>query len=155
MRRSSSSAALASTLPAPALAPERPRVAVHRVRGGRLRAVCVCPECGNPMSSTARVCVSCGDDGITWEECYAFVDSHPSGATLDEVGQALGVCRERIRQIEAVALRKLARVLTRREVASMLAARAEADIVVGEGTRRSDFYGAMLDQRVKDWWGFR
>lgn len=38
----------------------------------------------------------------------AFVDEHPEGATLEAVGAVWGVTRERVRQIEAKALRKLA-----------------------------------------------
>lgn len=37
----------------------------------------------------------------------AFVRKHPDGATLEEVGEAFGVSRERIRQIEEQALRHL------------------------------------------------
>lgn len=36
----------------------------------------------------------------------AFVAQHPSGATLEVVGDALGLCRERVRQVEESALRK-------------------------------------------------
>jgi hypothetical protein len=36
-----------------------------------------------------------------------FVDEHPHGATLDEVGEALGLNRERVRQIEHAALAKI------------------------------------------------
>ncbi|MBZ0116592.1 MAG: hypothetical protein K8H88_06350 [Sandaracinaceae bacterium] len=35
----------------------------------------------------------------------AFVAEHPDGATLEQVGLALGVTRERVRQIELDALR--------------------------------------------------
>lgn len=45
------------------------------------------------------------------EAVKRFVDEHPSGATLEEVGVAFGVSRERIRQIESVALAKLRRRL--------------------------------------------
>jgi len=44
---------------------------------------------------------------------FAFVDAHPCGANLSEVGDALGVCRERIRQIEVQALRNFARAARR------------------------------------------
>lgn len=36
-----------------------------------------------------------------------FVQEHPEGATLEEVAQALGMSRERVRQIEEEALTKL------------------------------------------------
>lgn len=36
-----------------------------------------------------------------------FVDTHPGGATLEEVGEELLLTRERVRQIEVAALRKL------------------------------------------------
>jgi len=36
-----------------------------------------------------------------------FVDEHPGGATLEEVGEELLLTRERVRQIEVAALRKL------------------------------------------------
>ncbi len=38
------------------------------------------------------------------------------GATLEEVGEILGVTRERIRQIEAIALRKFAAVCVKRDL---------------------------------------
>jgi len=40
-----------------------------------------------------------------------------AGMTLEEIGRAFGVTRERVRQIEAKALRKLADVLARRRLA--------------------------------------
>lgn len=45
------------------------------------------------------------------EACQRFVADHPNGATLGEIGALYGVTRERIRQIEAAALRKLKRRL--------------------------------------------
>lgn len=40
-------------------------------------------------------------------EAQELVAAHPTGLTLEEVGAHFGVTRERIRQIEAQALRKL------------------------------------------------
>lgn len=40
-------------------------------------------------------------------EAQRFVEENPSGATLSEIGACLGVTRERVRQIEEEALRKL------------------------------------------------
>ena len=49
-------------------------------------------------------------DGVPYEHdlrCQRFVRDHPGGATLEEVGAELGVTRERVRQIEGKALRRL------------------------------------------------
>lgn len=43
-------------------------------------------------------------------DCQRFIAEHQGGATLDEVGQFFGVSRERVRQIEAQALAKLAEI---------------------------------------------
>lgn len=51
-------------------------------------------------------------DGLSWERdpwAQQFVDEHPGGASLEEVGDAIGVTRERVRQIEEKAIRKLQR----------------------------------------------
>jgi hypothetical protein len=45
----------------------------------------------------------------SFDEVEVFIADHEGGATLDEVAAAFGVTRERIRQIETTALRKLTR----------------------------------------------
>ncbi len=47
---------------------------------------------------------------LEWEEhdeAREIVAKHPDGMTLEQVGNVLGVTRERVRQIEAIALEKL------------------------------------------------
>lgn len=40
-------------------------------------------------------------------EAQKVVDEHPDGMTLEQVGDVLGITRERVRQIEVIALQKL------------------------------------------------
>ena len=63
----------------------------------------------------------------TWEEVAAFVEEHPDGARLEEIAAVLGLCRERVRQIEAVALRKLGEAMRGHEadVREWLASRGQ------------------------------
>lgn len=76
-----------------------------------------CSQCGRP-GHDRRSCgklVRTGKPFDPWsdleweehEEARQIVAGHPDGMTLEEVGAVLGVTRERVRQIEAVALRKL------------------------------------------------
>jgi DNA-directed RNA polymerase sigma subunit (sigma70/sigma32) len=47
------------------------------------------------------------------KEVEQFIESHPSGATLEECAVLFGVTRERIRQIEAAAVEKVTTRLRR------------------------------------------
>lgn len=65
-------------------------------------------------------------------ECQRFVADHPDGAPLEEIGEAMGLTRERIRQIEEVALRRFASRLrfagiTEDDVAAMLSVRSRIE----------------------------
>lgn len=76
-----------------------------------------CSSCGRPGHDRR----SCGRLGksprpfdpwsdLEWEEhdeARKIVADHPDGMTLEEVGTHLGITRERVRQIEAGALKKL------------------------------------------------
>lgn len=53
---------------------------------------------------------------LPWEAdrwAQAWVDAHPGGGTCEEVGDALGVTRARVQQIEELATRKLQREVAR------------------------------------------
>lgn len=70
-----------------------------------------CRRCGQACIAGRR-CRSCdAPERRTREpsmaEVLAIVAENPNGMTLDEIGQVLGVTRERVRQIEFSALRKL------------------------------------------------
>lgn len=76
-----------------------------------------CSSCGRPGHDRR----SCGRLGksprpfdpwsdLEWEEhdeARAIVRDNPDGMTLEEVSEKLGITRERVRQIEAAALKKL------------------------------------------------
>lgn len=56
---------------------------------------------------------------VPWEESdwsWYVVAHHPNGLTLDEIGQLMGITRERVRQIEQKAFGKLLRNKEAREV---------------------------------------
>lgn len=59
-------------------------------------------------------------DTLSWEQddwAQDVVDNQPQGLSIDEVAALMGLSRERVRQIETVALRRLKR---RAEVADMM-----------------------------------
>lgn len=62
---------------------------------------------------------------LPWERdpwAQGWVDAHAHGATLEEVGRALGLTRERVRQVEEVAFRKLRRRAQRLGIAPLVEA---------------------------------
>lgn len=76
------------------------------------------------------------NDDVPYEHdrlAQLFVQSFPDGGTLDEVGQACGVTRERIRQIEGKALIRLRRNATRAGLSAEDLANALANRPVGAG----------------------
>lgn len=91
-----------------------------------------CELCGDPLSCDELKgrCVSCARVHATPETlaracvhptlpfardpaAQRFVEEHPAGAGLEEIGDALGVTKEAIRNIEVRALTKLRRALER------------------------------------------
>ncbi len=46
-------------------------------------------------------------------DCQALVEANPDGMTLEQVGEVLGLTRERVRQIEHAALEKIKRARRR------------------------------------------
>jgi DnaJ-domain-containing protein 1 len=54
---------------------------------------------------------------LAWEDdvhAQYAVECHPRGMTLDEIGELMGLTRQRVEQIEKEALRKVQRALARR-----------------------------------------
>lgn len=77
-----------------------PELALSLPKGIRIRDV----PLGAPKSWTWDV--------LPWESdrwAQRWVAAHPGGATLAEVGEAIGVTRERVRQLEENGLRKFER----------------------------------------------
>lgn len=84
--------------------------AEHVTRSGR------CEECesgdggGVRIRANARMDAAIAHPTLAFEKDYgarAFVVHHRDGATLDEVGRAIGVTRERVRQLEQLAFAKV------------------------------------------------
>lgn len=71
----------------------------------------------------------------------ALVASFPDGMSHRSIGEAMGICRERVRQIEAAAVAKLCAALGRRGidralVASHLASKPAGDVLPPSGEGR-------------------
>lgn len=92
----------------------RPGVAGHQRADARR---CRCEDIYDPEQRRSRYCLRCVEglfvDGSTpyaddaW--CRALVALHPGGMRLEDIAVVMGVTRERVRQIEASATRKIAR----------------------------------------------
>lgn len=73
---------------------------LNGLKGGR--------KVGQPPANTKRTEHRVRFDSIPWDqddEVQEFVRQHPHGASLEEIGQYLQLTRERVRQLETVALR--------------------------------------------------
>lgn len=100
--------------------------ALPSARRSALRVACV--ACGDlvpasELTTALRRCALCKGIHVDpdaqpvspvsdWEddeEAQRLVEEHPDGMTLSEIGDALGITRERVRQIQEHALEKLAR----------------------------------------------
>lgn len=66
-----------------------------------------CHRCG--AAHTQTLCRRYRTDGIDWEAIMAYQVRPGVEMTLEQVGEVAGVSRERIRQVEFEALRKLSR----------------------------------------------
>ena len=84
----------------PVISPEtQPKTRADCLEGGRNAArPCGWLTCRHSLAA----------EGSTGESCALdFVEQHPGGASLDAIGQVLGVTRERMRQIESRILTKI------------------------------------------------
>lgn len=63
----------------------------------------------------------------SWSEVWDFIEAHPHGGTLEEVAEAFGSTRERIRQVETKALRKLPASCLRAEIVARDASARDAE----------------------------
>lgn len=106
----------------------------------------VCVDCGDSISGgDAERCIDCMalaqlrqgsdiDPHTRYEDdlrCQAVVSAHPDGINNDQIGQLLGISRERVRQILDGAIARLRKRcelagITEDEVRDMLARRARA-----------------------------
>jgi len=75
------------------------------------------------------------------EAAQRFVHDNPDGATLEEVAAALGVSRERVRQIEARAIRKLRGVVSPEQLAELLGLVPRHDDDDAESTHQEERAG--------------
>lgn len=76
------------------------------------------------------------DDKTPWErdsKCRYVVAIHPKGLTLDQVGQLLGLTRERIRQIEMRAYEKILEHPEGRRLAKLLEDKRDSWATIEEG----------------------
>jgi len=97
-------------------APREASLTRPRTRGDCVNGIRPCPFAGckhhlaHDLKNPNNVRFPLGDDtGTMPETCALDVADRPGGATLEEVGRLLGLTRERIRQCEAKAIRKIAR----------------------------------------------
>lgn len=94
-------------------------IKLYKVRDGRMMtAKAIADEVGVSLSRVYSR-LAAGEDALavytqqhtirepSWNEVLDFVESHPDGASLEEIAEVFKCSRERIRQIEDEALAKL------------------------------------------------